>query len=87
VFSHFAKLDRSCLSPRNLIVNIFQSFFFLSIHKHHFSAPLVLLPVFFLGFMSGLLFLKTRNIYGCIASHSAINGFALLLRLLTQAAT
>jgi len=84
--SHFAELDRSFLSHRNLTVNIFQSLLFLSIHKHHFSVPLVLLPVFFLGFMNGLLFLKTRNIYGCIASHSALNGFALLLRLLMPVA-
>lgn len=86
LFSHFAKLDKSCLSSRNLMVNIFQSLFFMSIHKHHLSVPLVLLPVFFLGLMNGLLFLKTRNIYGCIASHSALNGFALLLRLLMPVA-
>jgi len=86
VFSHFAKFDKSFFSPRNLMVNIFQSFFFLSIHKHHFSVPLVLFLVFFLGFMNGLLFLRTRNIYGCIASHSALNGFALLLRLLMPVA-
>jgi len=84
--SHFAKLDRTYLYPRNLIVNIFQSLLFLSIHKHHFSAPLVLLPIFFAGFVNGFLFLKTRNIYGCIASHSALNGFALLLRHVAQTA-
>jgi len=86
VFSHFAKLDQSFLSLRNLIINIFQTFLFLSIHKHHFSTPLVLLPVFFLGLVNGFLFLKTRNIYGCIVSHSALNGFALLLKYLSQAA-
>lgn len=86
VFSHFAKLDRSCLSRRNLIVNIFQSFLFLSIHKHHFSTPLVLLPVFFLGLTNGFLFQKTKNIYGCIVSHSALNGFALFLKCLFQVA-
>lgn len=36
VFSHFAKLDRSYLSLGNLIINFFQTFLFLSIHKHHF---------------------------------------------------
>jgi len=86
VFSHFAKLDRSYLAVRNVIVNVFQTFFFLSIHKHHFSTPLVLLPVFFLGLVNGFLFLKTRNIYGCIVSHSALNGFALLLKYLSQVA-
>jgi len=86
LFSHFAEIDQSYLSSRNLIVNLFQSLLFLSIHKHHFGVPLVLLPVFCLAFMNGLLFLKTRNINGCIASHSAMNGFALLLRLLMQVA-
>jgi membrane protease YdiL (CAAX protease family) len=66
LLSHFAKLDRSYLSSRNLIVNVFQTFLFLSIHKHHSSTPLVLLHVFFLGLVNGFLFLKTRNIYGCI---------------------
>lgn len=87
LFSHFAEVDQSYLSPRNLIVNLFQSFLFLSIHKHHFAVPLVLFPVFFLGLMNGFLFLKTRNIYGCIASHSVLNGFALLLNHLVQVST
>lgn len=78
--THFAKLDSSYLSNRNLIVNLFQSLLFLSIHKHHFGKPLVLIPVFLLGLLNGFLFLKTRNIYGCILSHSSLNGFALLLR-------
>ncbi len=82
--SHFAKLDSSLLSARNITVNIFQSLLFLSIHKHHFSTPIVLLPVFFLGLMNGFLFLKTRNIFGCIASHSALNGFALLVKHIAQ---
>ena len=86
LFSHFAEVDQSYLSSKNLIVNLFQSLLFLSIHKHHFSTPLVLLPVFFLGLVNGFLFLKTRNLYGCIVSHSALNGFALLLKYLSQVA-
>ena len=86
LFSHFAEADQSYLSSRNLTVNLFQSLLFLSIHKHHFSTPLVLLPVFFLGLVNGFLFLKTRNIYGCIVSHSALNGFALLLKYMFQVA-
>jgi len=84
--SHFAKLDDSCFSSRNIVVNIFQSLLFLSVHKHHFSVLLVLLPVFFLGFMNGFLFLKTRNIFGCIASHSALNGLALFIKYVVQTA-
>jgi len=85
-FSHFAEVDQSYLSSRNLIVNLFQSLLFLSVHKHHFSTPLVLLPVFFFGLVNGFLFLKTRNIYGCMASHSVVNGLALLLKYLSQVA-
>ena len=80
--THFAELDKSRISTRNIIVNLIQSLLFLSVHKHHFSVPLVLVPILFLGLLNGFLFLKTRNIYGCIASHSALNGFALLLRYL-----
>ena len=81
--THFADLHGFYLSVRNLFVNIIQSILFLSIHKHHFGTPLVLIPVFLLGFLNGLLFLKTRNLYGCIFSHSTLNGFALLLRYLS----
>jgi membrane protease YdiL (CAAX protease family) len=78
--THFAEPQSSCLSTRTLSANILQSLLFLSIHKHHFSVPLVLVPVFLLGILSGFLFIKTRNIYGCILTHSTLNGFALLLR-------
>ncbi|MFQ6095113.1 MAG: type II CAAX prenyl endopeptidase Rce1 family protein [Candidatus Bathyarchaeia archaeon] len=78
--THFAELDKSSLSTKNLIANISQSFLFVSIHKQHFGAPPLLVLVFLLGFLNGFLFLKTRNAYGCIVSHSTLNGFALLLR-------
>ena len=78
--AHFANPDEFYLSKRNLIVNATQSLLFLSIHKHHFPMPLVLVPVFFLAFLNGMLFLRMRTIYGCIVSHSILNGFALLLR-------
>jgi len=77
--THFAKFDENYTSSRNLMVNLFQSLLFLSIHKQHFDKPLVLIVVFLFGFLNGLIFLKTRNIYGCIVSHSALNSFALLL--------
>jgi len=78
--THFADLKKSPRSKKNLVVNIFQSVFFVSVHKHHFNVPLILVPVFLLGFLNGILFLKTRNVYGCIFSHSILNGSALLLR-------
>jgi len=78
--THFAELNASNLSTRNLAVNLSQSLLFLSVHKHHFSVPLVLIPVFLLGLLNGALFLRTRNVYGCIVSHSALNCFSLLLR-------
>jgi len=78
--SHFADLKKSPRSRQNLLVNLFQSVLFVSIHRHHFDAPLFLVPVFLLGLLNGVLFLKTRNVYGCIFSHSILNSSALLLR-------
>jgi len=79
---HFADFENSCLSTRNLIANLSQSLLFLAIHKHHVGMPLVFIPLFFLGFLNGFLFQKTRNLYGCIASHAILNSFALFLRYL-----
>jgi len=79
---HFAKPDRPVLSKWNLSVNLLQSVLFASIHKHHVTSrmPLVLVVVLFLALLNGFLFLKTRNIFGCLLSHSALNSFAWLLR-------
>jgi membrane protease YdiL (CAAX protease family) len=77
--THFAQFDEPLLSTRNLTVNLSQTLLFISIHRHHFNAPLVLVPVSLLAFLNGLLFLRTRNIYGCFLSHSTVNGVALAL--------
>jgi len=79
---HFADFRTSSFSNRNLLLNSLQAALFLSIHKHHVMSgrPLVLVTVLTLAFLNGLVFLKTRNISGCILSHCAINGFALFLR-------
>lgn len=81
---HFAVFDYSSLSKRNLSVNLLQSLLFLSIHGHHLtsSTPLVLVPVFFLALLNGFLFLRTRNIIGCLLSHCVINSFAWSLRVI-----
>lgn len=67
----------------NLVLNLVQALMFVSVHKHHVLAglPLLLLPVFLFGFLSGMVFLKTRNTYGCILSHILLNGAAHLLPL------
>ncbi len=85
LLAHFARFGSSNLSKRNILVNLTQSLFFLSIHGHHLASgvALVLLPVLLLGLLNGFLFIKTRNILGCLLSHSATNGFALLLRYLS----
>jgi len=77
--THFSEFNESWFTNRNLIVNLVQSVLFLVIHKHHFGIPLVLISVFLLTFLNGLLFLRTRNIFGCIFSHSLLNSAALLL--------
>jgi len=80
--SHFAEPNKSNLSTRNLMVNLSQSLLFVSVHKQNFSVPLLLARVFLLGLLNGFLFLRKRNVLGCIVSHSALNSFALLLRCL-----
>lgn len=75
---------RSPVSKREMGINLFQTSMFLSIHHHHVTAgmPLILLPVFLLGWVTGFIFIKTRNLTGCLAAHVLTNGFALLLRSL-----
>jgi membrane protease YdiL (CAAX protease family) len=82
--THFGNLHELSLSTRNLTVNVTQTLLFLSIHKQYVSLPLVFVPVFCLAFLTGILFIRTRNIFGCIVSHSLLNGFALLLRTLQR---
>lgn len=81
---HFAVFDFSSLSKRNLSVNLLQSLLFLSIHGQYLtsSTPLVLVPVFLLALLNGFLFLRTRNIWGCLLSHCVINSFAWSLRVI-----
>lgn len=76
----------SPFSKREMGINLFQTSMFLSVHHHHVTAgmPLILLPVFILGCFTGFIFIKTKNLTGCLAAHALTNGFALLLtRLLT----
>jgi len=71
-------------SHRGVLPNLIQALLFLSVHHKYLAMgePLVLIPVFLLGFLNGLVFLKTSNVLGCVFSHSLANGAALLLRAL-----
>ena len=79
---HFAVFDCSSLSKRNLLVNLLQSLLFLFVHMHliRSGTPMVLVLVFLLALLNGFLFLRTRNIFGCLLSHCVINSFAWFLR-------
>jgi len=79
--AHFTNPDDSSFSRRGLLLNLSQAALFLSVHYKHVTAgqPLLLIPVFLLGFLNGFIYLRTRNVTGCIASHSILNGAALLL--------
>jgi len=70
----FADLEEG-FSVRNLGLVLLQAVFFVFVHQNHISAGLYLLliPIFFLGFSMGLVFLKTRSIAGCILGHSLVN--------------
>ena len=80
--SHYADMQGPTFSSKNNATNLLQALLFLSIHHKHVTAgnPLVLIPVFLLGLLNGYLFIKTRNIAGCIVAHSTLNGLALLIR-------
>ncbi len=80
----FADLDEG-FSRRNLALNLVQALFFVMVHQNHIRAGLwlLLVPVFVLGFSMGLVFVRTRNIVGCVLGHSLVNGVAHLFRILT----
>ncbi|RLI09813.1 hypothetical protein DRO42_03245 [Candidatus Bathyarchaeota archaeon] len=82
----FARRDRP-LSRFNLALNLAQSLLFVSVHHHHVSAglPLLLIPVFLLALLNGLVFLRSRNVAGCVLGHAITNGLALLLQNLAAA--
>lgn len=78
--SHFSDVNESVLSARGLFVNILQTLLFISapIKVLTIGEPLVLLLFSLLGFVNGLIFMKTRNLAGCILSHSIVIGSAWL---------
>ena len=65
----------------NLALNLAQALLFVSVHHHHVSAglPLLLIPIFLLGLLNGLVFLRSWNVVGCVLGHVLVNGLALLL--------
>jgi membrane protease YdiL (CAAX protease family) len=73
------------LSGRNLALNLVQALLFVLMHQNHIRAGLwlLLIPVFALGFAMGLVFIRTRNIAGCVLGHSLVNGIADVFRILT----
>ena len=75
---------RGRLSGRSLYLNLVQSMLFVLVHQNHISAGLhlLLIPILLLGFSMGLVFLRTRNIAGCILGHSLVNGVSHLLYLM-----
>jgi len=77
----FSRRD-GAFTGANLALNLGQALLFVSVHRHHVSAglPLLLIPVFLLGFLNGLVFLRSRNVAGCVLSHVLVNGLALLLQ-------
>lgn len=69
-------------SRHNLGLNLLQSLLFVLVHRHHISAgfPFLLIPVLLLGFLNGLVFLRSRNVTGCIVGHAIVNGTAWLMQ-------
>ena len=75
-------------SKSNLGFNLIQTFFFIAVHQNHVKEGLFLLliPVSLLGFAMGLVFLRTRNISGCIVGHGLLNGVAHLFGVISTRA-
>ncbi|MHA1839075.1 MAG: CPBP family glutamic-type intramembrane protease, partial [Candidatus Ranarchaeia archaeon] len=84
VLTHYADFDTPAFSKRNLIVNFVQTLLFVAIHRQYFITGMFLkiIPVFLLALLNGFIFIKTRNIAGCIMSHSTLNGSAIILHFL-----
>jgi membrane protease YdiL (CAAX protease family) len=63
---------------RKSFANLVQAALFASIHYHYAKAgmPLRILPAFVLGLVTGIIFLKTRNLAGCLLCHALANMLA-----------
>ncbi len=83
--AYFVPKATSIFSLRSLLANSAQALLFVCIHHRYVTigAPLFLVVVLLLGLASGFIFLKTRNIFGCLLLHSLLNGVALLIPRLT----
>lgn len=81
-FLGFLAKESVDFSSYNLGLNLLQTLLFVSVHHHHVSAefPFLLIPVFILGFLNGLVFLRSRNVLGCIIGHAVVNGTAWLVQ-------
>ena len=81
--AHFAA-PRLSSSRREVLPNLIQALLFLSVHNRYLAIgqPLVVVPVFLLGFLNDLVSPRTCNALGCVLSHSLANGAALLLWVL-----
>jgi len=77
--------EMKVFSLRGLVGNFAQALLFLSIHHKYVRSgtPLFLVPVLLLGLANGFIFLKTRNVFGCLLCHSLANTLALLIPLFT----
>jgi membrane protease YdiL (CAAX protease family) len=63
---------------RKWVANVAQAALFASVHHHYAQAgmPLRILPAFVLGLVIGVIFLKTRNLTGCLICHAIANVIA-----------
>lgn len=81
---HFSDSTYSAWTKRNFAVNIFQSILYLSIYLNYTmtGAYFMLIPMFLLGIINGIIFQKTKNIYGCLILHLAFNAFVVILNFI-----
>ncbi len=81
-FLGFLAKEGGDFSRHDLGLNLLQSLLFVLVQRNHVSAkfPFLLIPVLLLGFLNGLVFLRSRNVTGCIVGHAIVNGTAWLMQ-------
>ena len=84
--THFAKLNDDVSSRSNIAANISQAILFTFIHRNHIESRLyfLLVIVFLLAVFTGLLFIRTKNMVGCLIAHATLNAGALFILILIQ---
>lgn len=81
LLGRFTRFNGSPFSIDGVSINLGQSILFMLSHYQYLEREmsLFLIPPFLLGFLNGVVFLKTKNIIGSIMAHSICNSIVLII--------